>query len=285
MKQHLDHMLHARPGAVRPEPKHAVQASEALQSVAESLRRPPPPWSPGHTDSVQGSESLADAEPRGRSIQRGGSRKTGPPGRRAIAAGGEQRSEKGRTWQSAACVARNAVAVADVGRPAALSQQLAQAPEGIGVEREFLETQFEFADFQDPLLCFVRAQVTKGRAAAAAAQQARAEAASSVGGQGEQLADGSSTSPAPGGAARSPDVHIPAGGVPSQAVSGGACGAAEGSAKILRAPGDGSVQHPHRQVRKMRQEHMPPSSWLLQPGRPVLSVWSGPMDLVLDVEL
>lgn len=59
---------------------------------------------------------------------------------------------------------------------------LAQAPwQGeVGAERGFVETQFEFSDFQDPLLCFVRAQVGKCKAAYAAAQQACSDAAAEV---------------------------------------------------------------------------------------------------------
>lgn len=155
--------------------------------------------------------------------------------------------------QSAVRVVRlNAAAVVEADRAAALLQQLEQAQEGTSVEQEFLETQFEFADFQDPLLCFVRAQVSRGRAAAAAAQQARVDAAGGGEEQAEQPAGGGPPDTAPEGAAGSPVVHVPAGAVLSlPAAIGGACSADEGVAKTRHSPSSsgGSIQHPHHRVR------------------------------------
>ena len=152
--------------SVRPLAKHARQADQAILDVVENLKTQvvaaQRPMATLSRVSLA-DESVTIAALKTNQIRRrDSSKRTGqgaPPGGAGL-------------WQaSARTVQLNAEAAGTAPERTTLARELNQAQEGVEAEREFYETQFEFADFQDPLLCFVRAQVNRGRSAAAAAQE------------------------------------------------------------------------------------------------------------------
>eukprot|EP00892_Ulva_mutabilis_P006938 jgi/Ulvmu1/4616/UM002_0345.1 len=228
---------------VQPRAKHVRQAAEAVRGVWETVRAEARVTNAA-ANNFSLAESLGEASLDGgapadnRSTQVGTRahtrRRQGTQYEQLMSAREQGPGQAGR-WEHASKIVRLDAAAA--GTAAALGQELARVQEAADVEREFLETQFEFADFQDPLLCFVRAQVAKGRRAAAEASLEHGPAGAGVEGRGDEVLEECQTSVGRGGVV-SRGARTTRGGARTRDCRFMSGRRASGSAEVRGGPGD-----------------------------------------------